>query len=78
MTWRVRSLPIHFQFMSALQAGTPVTLRTSRPMFHSSQTFPCPDPPAARVSSRVTTEKGQQGQQAPATVGLLQHKLNKV
>lgn len=66
----------HYYKMS--QAGTPVTLRTSRPMFHSSATFPCPVPAAAAVSSRVVTEKGQQAAQAPVTVGLLQHKLNKV
>lgn len=62
----------------SLQAGTPVTLRTSRPMFHSSATFPCPIPATAVASSRVVTEKGQQAAQAPVTVGLLQHKLNKV
>lgn len=61
----------------SLQAGTPVTLRTSRPMFHSSATFPCPIPATAAASSRVVTEKGQQAAQAPVTVGLLQHKLNK-
>jgi hypothetical protein len=48
-------------------------------MFHSSQTFPCPETnPAARTSSSVVTEKGQQAKQAPLTIGVLQHKLNKV
>lgn len=54
-------------------------MRASRPMFHSSQTFPCPETnPAARTSSAVVTEKGQQAKQAPLTVGVLQHKLTKV
>lgn len=51
-------------------------------MFHSSASFPCPDPPAARLArSKVVTEQGsgQQAKQAqPITVGLLQHKLSKV
>jgi hypothetical protein len=48
-------------------------------MFHSSAPFPCPETPTQRISSsKVTTEKGQQAQQAPLTVGLLQHKLSKV
>lgn len=62
-----------------MQAGAAVTLRTSRPMFHSSAPFPCPEPPAARISSKSATEKGQQqAKQGSITVGLLQHKLDRV
>lgn len=66
------------------QAGAAVTLRVSRPMFHSSSSFPCPSTPAAAAAaaaaggSRVTTEAGAKQQGMPVSVGLLQHKLSKV
>jgi hypothetical protein len=49
-------------------------------MFHSSASFPCPEmAPSRLAASRVVTEKGQQqSQEGPLSVGLLQHKLNKV
>lgn len=57
-------------------AGAPVTLRTSRPRFHSTATFVCPvpDAPVAATATRVATEAGRRALE----VGLLQNKLNKV
>eukprot|EP00878_Enallax_costatus_P001016 GHUV01001150.1.p1 GENE.GHUV01001150.1~~GHUV01001150.1.p1 ORF type:complete len:631 (+),score=62.78 GHUV01001150.1:321-2213(+) len=64
-------------YYSKAKAGQPVTMRTSRPRFHSSADFVCPISPAqsAAGGKSVTTEKGAK---TPITVGILQTKLNKV
>eukprot|EP00775_Hariotina_reticulata_P007191 gene7191-7405_t len=64
--------------------GQPVTLRVSRPMFHSSQNFPCPNsplkPPAISQNippaERRPTEKISTAM--PLSVGVMQTKLNKI
>jgi len=64
--------------------GQPVTLRVSRPMFHSSQNFPCPNsplkPPAISQNippaERRPTEKTSTAM--PMSVGVMSTKLNKI
>lgn len=58
------------------QAGTPVTLRVSRPHFHSTASFVCP---IGRAGSLNASQPNVTGSTAAATeVGILQTKLNKV
>lgn len=73
------------KFHQTARAGAPVTLRTSRPKFHSTATFVCPTstvlPLTAKGASSpaVTTEAGSsKAKGAPAEVGVLQSKMNKV
>lgn len=71
------------QYQSA-RSGAPVTLRTSRPRFHSTASFVCPTSTAAAVKGSstpaVTTEAGQKAAQAGSgqQVGILQTQMNKV
>lgn len=53
--------------------GVPVTLRASRPMFHSSSKFPCPNSPLLAPGAKATPAG-----KVPLAVGVLQHKLTKV
>eukprot|EP00879_Flechtneria_rotunda_P022398 GHRR01023635.1.p1 GENE.GHRR01023635.1~~GHRR01023635.1.p1 ORF type:complete len:178 (-),score=21.11 GHRR01023635.1:283-816(-) len=65
---------ISFYYKKSMD-GTPVTLRASRPKFHSSSHFPCPNSPAKNDS---TDTKVEAGTKSSISVGLLQSKLNKV
>eukprot|EP00878_Enallax_costatus_P000622 GHUV01000724.1.p1 GENE.GHUV01000724.1~~GHUV01000724.1.p1 ORF type:complete len:626 (+),score=75.62 GHUV01000724.1:267-2144(+) len=61
------------------KAGQAVTIRASRPKFHSSADFVCPTSPLQVAPKlRVTTEEAAFRTRTPVTVGLLQTKLNRV
>lgn len=74
------------KYYQMAQAGTPVTVRTSRPKFHSTATFVCPASAAVPAGAKgaaaaVTTEAGKRAAGAKAAVtevGVLQGKLAKV
>lgn len=60
------------------QSGRPVTLRVSRPKFHSSATFVCPVSPGYGPTAKISQESGKKVELTPETIGVLQSKLNKV
>lgn len=62
------------------QAGVPVTLRVSRPHFHSTASFVCPVGTASGNASSSTAagNASNSSSSAAGEVGLLQTKLNKV
>jgi hypothetical protein len=62
------------------QTGQPVTLRVSRPKFHSTATFVCPVAPTPVRPAAVAQERAprQRGSKAPLEIAILQSKLNKV
>eukprot|EP00882_Tetradesmus_deserticola_P001995 GHRQ01002140.1.p1 GENE.GHRQ01002140.1~~GHRQ01002140.1.p1 ORF type:complete len:593 (+),score=177.48 GHRQ01002140.1:42-1820(+) len=68
------------QYYAKAQAGQPVTLRVSRPKFHSTATFVCPVAPTTLRSAAVAQERAPwpRAEKAPLEVAILQSKLNKV
>jgi len=70
------------EYYAKAKSGVPVTIRSSRPSFHSSATFPCPGPAqkSPAVTPAVTTEAGPRKATgaAPITVAVHHQKLNKV
>lgn len=69
------------RYYAQAQAGQPVTLRVSRPKFHSTATFVCPVAPAPIRPASVALERASKkapAQKAPLEVAILQSKLNKV
>jgi hypothetical protein len=58
------------------QQGMPVTIRMSRPKFHSSATFVCPISPLSTAPAAAVNVEA--GPKQPITVGLLHHKMKKV
>jgi hypothetical protein len=66
-------------YYAKAKAGQPVTLRVSRPKFHSTATFVCPVAPAPIRPAAVAQERAApQGRKAPLEIAILQSKLNKV
>jgi hypothetical protein len=62
-------------------AGQQVTVRASRPKFHSTATFVCPTAPAAATGSKaaaVSQEASKAAASGPLEVAILHNKLNKV
>ncbi|WIA23842.1 hypothetical protein OEZ85_013501 [Tetradesmus obliquus] len=59
-------------YYNKTKAGQPVTLRASRPKFHTSSHFVCPNTPL-KVGGQIPADMRQ-----PLQVGLLNHKLSKV
>jgi FAD/FMN-containing dehydrogenase len=60
------------------QAGTPVTLRVSRPNFHSTASFVCPIASVGSLNASQANTTGPASTAAATEVGMLQTKLNKV
>jgi hypothetical protein len=58
-------------------AGQPVTLRASRPKFHSTATFVCPTAPPQTKPAAVSQEQAPRTAK-PLEVAILHNKLNKV
>ncbi|WIA38074.1 hypothetical protein OEZ86_001443 [Tetradesmus obliquus] len=65
-------------YYAKARAGQRVTLRVSRPKFHSTATFVCPVAPAPIRPAAVAQERAPQGGKAPLEIAILQSKLNKV
>jgi hypothetical protein len=65
-------------YYAKAKAGQPVTLRVSRPKFHSTATFVCPVAPAPVRPAAVAQERAPAGGKAPLEIAILQSKLNKV
>lgn len=59
-------------YYNKTRAKIPVTLRASRPKFHSSANFPCPNSPLV-IAGQVPADIAR-----PISVGLLHQKMNKV
>jgi hypothetical protein len=58
-------------------AGQPVTLRASRPKFHSTATFVCPTAPPQTKPAAVSQEQAPRTVK-PLEVAILHNKFNKV
>lgn len=59
-------------YYNKTKVGQPVTMRTSRPRFHSSSHFVCPNTPL-KINGHLP-----QDIKTPISVGIMQEKLNKV